>query len=375
MGHSIQSLRATLALLAAALWGMPGVALGQAAESDSMLMRLDALEAQVLELSQSASLPPVVTLDHAVGPCTNCSIVPACESPDPIVCPGWEASAELLYLKLHQRGLDFAVSEDGTGLVFGDGQVHNLDFDRDAGFRATVGYRTKAQWAVRVAYTSLTTDGTAYAERPEGIGQLFATRSQPDGAQESNTAKAAGAVDYQLFDLFAERPMFQSRLALFSVFGGFRWIDFAQDFHYDYDGRDFTNGRIIDETRMDGFGLRMGGEGHWRWANGFSIFGNLAGGLTYGRYKTHFLEDNLDQNVLIVDARDRFEQAVASMEARAGIAWAWNAVTLRAGYEMINWFNLAERAAFVDDVQEATYVPLAQDVLLEGLFLQLTVVR
>ena len=112
-----------------------------------------------------------------------------------------------------------------------------------------------------------------------------------------------------------------------------------------------------------------------RMAGGVSAFGSLAGGLVYGQYESHFYEDNLDGNVVITDVVDEFDQALASLDARAGVAWTWRGLTVSGGYEMANWFNLADRATYVDDIQEATYVPAAQDVLLEGLFLQLTYVR
>jgi hypothetical protein len=337
----------------------------QAQELDSLqasLWRIERLEEQVQSLSACA---PVVNFE------TPCEEIVR----DGVVCGGWEASADFLYLKPRQRGLDFAATEDGTALVLGSGNIHNLDFDREGGVRASVGYRTKARWGIHAVYTNFSTDGVAYAERPDGIGQMFATRSHPDGTQEANTARMAGTLDYQLFDVLVDRPFYDTRYATFTGFGGLRFIDFAQDFRYDYDGRDFTNGQIIDQTRMDGVGLRMGAEGRWRMAGGFSTFGRFAGGITYGRYETQYFEDNLNGNVLITQMRDQYEQAISSLDAAAGISWTYRAFQISAGYEMINWFNLSERGAFVDDIQEATYVPLSQDLLLEGFFLQLALVR
>lgn len=341
------------------------------------IRRIEQLELEVQRLSMTTHAVPYASASCTPVPC----VTGPCESEcieivrDPVVCGGWEGSAEFLYLKPRQRGLDFAATEDGTALVLGNGDIHNLDYDREGGFRASIGYRTKTRWGLIVSHTNFATDGVAYAERPDGIGQLFATRSHPDGTQEANTARMASSLDYELFDVMLDRPFYDTRFATLSAFGGVRFVDFAQDFQYDYDGRDFINGRIIDRTRMDGVGLRLGSEGRWNLPRGLSLFGRFAGGITYGRYETQFFEDNLDGQVLITEMRDQYEQAISSLEAALGVSWQWKSLRISGGYEMINWFNLSERAGYVDDIQEATYIPLSQDMLLEGLFLQLALVR
>lgn len=328
---------------------------------DESLDRLSRLEAQVAELSRQQFA--------SNGACEteSCCLPPVCST----VCPGWEASVEGLYLKMHQRGLDFASTEDGTNTILGRGEVHSLDYDRDAGFRTSIGYRTKAYWAVRVQYTTFDTDGVAIAERPGGVGQLFATRSHPDGNEEADVATAFSSFQYQTFDLQADRPVWESPFAALGIFGGLRWIDVEQEHQFRYNGRDFVNGEIIDRTDMDGIGLRLGGEGTWRMAGGLSAFGRLGTSVVYGQYETRLTETNIGGSQQLVDMIDRFDQAIPSLEAALGIGYTWNGWSVRTGYEVIHWFNLADRAMYVDDIQEGTYAPLSQDVLLEGFFAQL----
>lgn len=367
-------------VLAGWLWFASHALAADASSLESALQRLDQLERQVNQLTGQGGAPVMpanyVNINHLSskrgGAAAECSNGPLPCS-DPLVCPGWEYTAELLYLKVRQRGLDFAITEDGTALSLGVGQVHHLDYDRDVGSRQSLGYRTKTGWTLRFAYTYLETDGIAYATRPDGIGQLFATRSQPGGAEEANAARAASAFDYRLFDLQAERWIFQNKFAQLDVFGGVRYADIRQRFDYAYHGRDFTNGIIRDITNMDGFGLRLGSQGRWKMACGLSVFGNCALGMTYGRFDTSYYESNLDDTILLTSVTDDYDQAVASLDARLGLAYTLGWATVSAGYEMANWFNLSERAIFTDDIQESTYAPLAQDVLLEGLFASLDV--
>ena len=57
-----------------------------------------------------------------------------------------------------------------------------------------------------------------------------------------------------------------------------------------------------------------------------------------------------------------------------GLGWNWRNVTLSGGYEMANWFGLADRSMFTDESQEATFASISNDVLLEGLFFQVALV-
>lgn len=328
---------------------------------DESLHRLERLEAQVAELSRQQ------LSSDSFRETPSCCLPSVCST----VCAGWEASAEGLYLKMHQRGLDFASTEDGTNTILGRGEVHSLDYDRDAGFRTSIGYRTKANWAVRLQYTTFDTDGVAVAERPGGVGQLFATRSHPDGNEEADLATAASSFEYQTFDLLADRPVWDGPFAALSIFGGLRWIDMEQEHQFRYNGRDFVNGLILNHTEMDGIGLRLGGEGTWRMAGGFSAFGRLGTSIVYGQYETRITETNIGGSQQLVDMVDRFDQAIPGLEAALGISYTWNGWSVRTGYEVMHWFNLVDRAMYVDDIQEGTYAPYSQDVLLEGVFAQL----
>ena len=63
-------------------------------------------------------------------------------------------------------------------------------------------------------------------------------------------------------------------------------------------------------------------------------------------------------------------QAVPVLDAAVGLAWNRGPVQIRAGYELANWFNLADRSMFSDFVHEGAYSPQSQDVLLDGLFVR-----
>jgi hypothetical protein len=296
---------------------------------------------------------------------------PDCDRPAAscdLECPVWEGYVDYLYWRPRQRGLDYAVSEDGTALTVGRGEIHELELDRHSGIRGQLAYRTKTGWGMSFGYTYYQTEGTDTAIRPAGIGELFATRSHPDTNEEAEIAIATGSFDYQVFDVLGYRSIFRNRFSDVRIFGGVRLADIDQALRVDYDGRDFVSGVVSSQMRMDGFGLRVGAEGTWRMSHGFGVFGRAGGGLVLGRFRSSLFESNLNGAQLITVVDDDYHQAVPELDLAGGVSWSWNGLSLAAGYEMTDWFNLSNRAAFIDDIHEGLYGPFNADILLEGLF-------
>ena len=191
------------------------------------------------------------------------------------VNPGWSASLDYLNWTLQRRGLDFAIPTTDTALSVGVGEVRSLNFGPDAGFRTSLGYLTPNGWETTFRYTSFETQANGMAD--DTLGNLWATRAHPDRNEEAETAEAFGSFDYDIFDLELQRWLVLSPSTGLAVFGGFRWADIGQNFRVDYDGQDFSDATFQNNVDMTGFGLRMGGEGHWRLTNYLSLFGRAAG--------------------------------------------------------------------------------------------------
>jgi hypothetical protein len=291
----------------------------------------------------------------------------------PAVCPGWLVSVDYLNWDLRQRGTDFAIVTDDQ-FVVGSGSVQNVDADRNSGFRMNLGYRTASGWELAAGYTYFQTDGSASAAGPDG-GNLWATRSHPARNEEAFFADAASEFTYNVFDLEARYPIIRHCAATVQLFGGVRWAEIDQAFRVNYDGDDFTNGQFSDVSSMSAFGLRMGAEGQWHLNSSWSLFGSAAASILYGRFQTELMETDRDGADTIVDIRDAFGQAVPVLEAAAGVAWTRGPWQVRGGYELVNWFNLADRSMFPDNTHEGLYTPLSPDVLLDGLFVRLGYTR
>jgi hypothetical protein len=291
----------------------------------------------------------------------------------PSLLPSWVVSVDYLNWDLRQRSGDFAITTDDSALAVGQGSVHRLEMDRNSGVRGRLAYQTRVGWELGVAYTYFRTTGVASAEEPAD-GNLWATRSHPARYEEAGTADASGMFSFSVLDLEARYPVIQRAHADVSLFGGVRWAELDQEFLFRYDRRDFRGGQFRDNTSMSGFGLRMGAETHWWWNSSWGVFGNMSGSLLYGQFRTQLFESDCqpDCQDIIVQVYDRYGQAVPALDAAVGLAWNCGRFQVRGGYEMVNWFNFADRSMFPDETHEGAYSPQSTDVLLDGFFLRLT---
>jgi hypothetical protein len=106
--------------------------------------------------------------------------------------------------------------------------------------------------------------------------------------------------------------------------------------------------------------LRIGAEGRWNLPRGFSLFGRAAGSVLVGNVRVQQQEiDEIEGTIL--DFSDSYHQAIPVIETAAGVAWTHGMWQIAGGYELTNWFNLAE-------IDRASY-----DLLLDGFFVRLSV--
>lgn len=287
-------------------------------------------------------------------------------------CCGWRqgvwGSVDVLTWTPRTRGLDFAVTEDGSARAVGAGQVHEVNLQSDNGIRTNLGYSFRDGWALSFGFTHFETTGTDTVNHPGGTGQLFPTTSHPIGPVEANVAIGTASLDYDVFDLVASRTVINTPSAVFDLYGGLRWADIGLDRLVELDGRSFTQGEITDTTDFDGLGLRFGGMGRWRFAGGFSLFGNVSAAAIRANFDNHRVETDFGGARLQVDLRDSYTQPTFNFDTSLGVAWQLNSWMIGAGYEVNVWTNLSESIRFVDDIEQGGFSTLTGDLLLDGFF-------
>ena len=136
----------------------------------------------------------------------------------------WFADLDVKYWQMRRRDLDYAASSSNTALAIGEGTIHELVFDADSGFQASMGYATEDGWKIGFRYTNFRTDENDSLIRAPGE-TLFSTRSHPKFNEEAITADVDSLFDMNIFDFEVRGPIVLSERASLNVFGGIRWAD------------------------------------------------------------------------------------------------------------------------------------------------------
>lgn len=309
--------------------------------------------------------------------------------PDEVCCepPGRRRGvigyADYLHWKARMSGLDFAQSVNPVGLVPLGNQ--SLDFDRQAGIRAGLGYAFSDCWDMTCHYTYFATDdqqsATNISELPGilPVAALLSTRSFLN-TQFMDTVTAQSSFRLNMFDAEANwRPCLTETVG-FRGFGGIRWAEMDQTFDSSYQYRvapadplsPVVNGRIQTPWSMDAAGLRIGAELQWRPSPRWRLFGQGAQSLLVADFDGRRREENTLSG-LIVDVPQHTSRIVPVLEASVGLAWTRGPLELSAGYEVSNWFNMADFK--VVNFNDLGLEIGSRSVFLDGFFLRLALVR
>ena len=295
------------------------------------------------------------------------------ELPCDCTVPGTFIGVDWLSWTARRRGLDYAHVADSGGLSALGSKNRRLTYDRNGGFRFHYSRRKPSGWELAFHYTYFHSNDAESKAPRYGV---IPTRIHP-GDAPSNVAASASAnasLDMDVLDFEVGRWFHPNCWSAFRVFGGFRWAIIDQDFNVTYNGgKDFgsyNNHTVSTPSKMDGYGLRIGSEGHWKLGRGWSLFGRSAGSVLGGQFENRYLERD-DTYGLLTDVRDHVTQAVPVMEVAAGLGYRKGTWEFSLGYELATWFNMADRPSFTSaGLASGPHTNDTSDLLIDGLFLQ-----
>lgn len=320
----------------------------------------------------SPALPPGVvdvTPEVIPGPATsqpNCYFIPANDCPAPFVIWG-----EYLLLRPHRRDLDYAIVDPNTNLA-PEGRIASLDWQTRSGIRAGFMWRPHGGATdLAFTYTYAYSQDSASTFAPNG-GVLFPTLTRPGIIDQALSAQAFSSINIHVFDIDAGRR-FAVDDTEYRVFAGVRLADINQILATTYDGLNAHQALARDRTCMEGGGLTLGGEAHWKMSRGFGAYARGRGSLVVADYCVSATETDFAGNVVITDVGDRFTKVVPVLDLGLGVSWQRRNVRASIGYELSHWFNQVEGISFLDDFAFGKYGRKQSDLSLEAIAFQLAV--
>lgn len=279
------------------------------------------------------------------------------------------AAAEFLFFTPRQRGLDYALDDLRDDLIPA-GRVRSLNYKTEPGIRASLGYRPGGfLWDVRFTYTYITSsDGFGAVAEPGGL--LYPTLTRTGMTNEANTAFASSSLSINMYDAevgyHLEQEFFHAR-----IFGGLRLANVRQALFAQYDGRDAQGATVDVRPNFDGIGPLFGMESTIGMGQGLGVFGRASGALLTGSMRAPFVETNNIGGTLYADLANRFALTVPVVTLGVGVSYQYRGLSLRAGYEVTNFFGIFERPTFIDDFAEGKFLRQSTNLGIDGLFVRL----
>ncbi len=303
-------------------------------------------------------------------------------------------TADLLYMKAEENGLTYGIENCGSSENILNGKMKDPHFKWDFGFRVGVGYNLPHDgWDLYLDWTRLYSRAHA-SESDEVPSTIFATWANPQitgfNDIKCNEADAHWRLHLNVVDLELGREFFTSKWLTLRPFIGLRGAWIHQRYHVEYeDGSFFINneGEELEDAedgeldiRMKnnywGVGLRGGLNTLWGLCGGWSIYGDLAISLLYGRFHVRQAENfiatgsDTKENQLYVD--HGFTSGRAVTDLGLGLRWDHSFCDcnyhfgIQAGYEHHMFFGQNQLNRFVDDTVAGAFVSNLGDLTVQG---------
>lgn len=294
------------------------------------------------------------------------------------VHPGWTFGADYLYWRLRSHDLDYARIQDSTAMQFGVGSNLNVPTARDDGFRLRAGYLDCSGWESAFVYTWFETDNAERVVDVAGVDIVPTRQAQLASPPSLDAAGGMYDLEYKVYDWEVGRWFFVDCSTAIRFFGGFRYAEIDQLFSARYE-RPGNIDDVFQSHNTEAYGIRIGVEGTRHVSYGLQLFARMGVSVLAADVNYHLLElnGNAAQNPVEVDLTDNYWMGVPVLEAAGGVEWCMGPYSLAAGYELTNWFNLAQsqRNTPVDANRSFVFTKENSDVLLEGIYVRAAYTR
>jgi hypothetical protein len=276
-------------------------------------------------------------------------------------------SADFLYWKMQEEGLEFALSGvKGTANANPEpvkkGSSERPDFEWSPGFRAGFAYTIpKQQWQLWLNWTMFNTEGkkTVAHSGDVNVNSLYSVLDHPrflGGTLVSASAKHH--LHYNTLDLSASRDLEIDRWLLLSPHVGIRAAWIHQTYKINTQSSSSSAGLNIQVHDLKfnndfvGVGLRGGLNSIWFFNSHFGFFGNASFSLISGRFHVHQkMTETLDTippgitHGTYVNMSDHFSNLAPELEFAFGLHLEpgsdknFYRLEIDLGWESLIWFH------------------------------------
>lgn len=307
---------------------------------------------------------------------------------------GWNFTVNALYWHAKVGGTEFAYTDqDPLGNLPISGRAKDIDFSWDWGLRFGLGYNLDYDgWDIRAMYTWFDSNdhSSTGAGQNSSVVPLKGSSKIVDDVnrfQFCNSAKSQFDFDYQTIILELGRAYFVSSQISFRPHWGLKtaWIDQKQKTTYSGGeaegetlGLGVNNVKVKEESDFWGLGPRAGVNSKWHLGKSFSIFGNIAAAVLYGKFDVDHRERFSaveDRRIKLSANRHAFSP---NLQMQLGLRYDGyfknnkHHLGIGLGYEAQYWWRQNQILKINDDRNVIKYDRYSEDVNIYGLTLDVT---
>lgn len=333
------------------------------------------LDSRVRELEKQMKQVRTETAEHRFG-AETASFRPEMDT------SGFSLSFDVLYWQVKAGGTEYcytnsSLTPSSTATLPITGHVEELDFSKwDWGFRVGAGYDFEhGDWDVFANYTYFTDDNstmdTASVVRPINYEPRVSDTTAYIASRRATKGTSQFRFRFNRIDLELGRGFFVEKYLSLRPHIGLMtaWITQNQKSQYTGGVLGFNTTTVNQHNKFWGIGPRIGLDTKWYSCNGFSLIGNVSGGLPYGKfdldYQQQFSLSPGVNNIALDGDMHRFSPTVQMQLGFGydrGFSCDTNHISLFLAWDIQYWWRLAQH---IDE--QLTYARLGEDMSLQGL--------
>jgi hypothetical protein len=307
-----------------------------------------------------AKEPIVVPNPEPQAPCTEaCDCEPICS---PERCDrGLQVYGELLYLRVRNDGLEYAVPINGPitprSVPIQVGRTGSLNPQIEPGFRVGGGIDFDCCSNLSASFThyEANVDDSIATEAPFALRAMVVHPSSADAEFDWLSATAHEAIRFNIADVDYRHQFYCNERSSLNYLVGIRYVNLKQNFAAEF--QPIIQENVDTSIDFDGGGFRLGLEGE-RYAAGHNVFiyGKAYASLLGGEFRADYLQSSANEPVV---AATSWKEArlVSILECEVGAGWASqnDHVRISAGYMISGWLNVVKTPEFIAAVQANQY--------------------
>lgn len=284
---------------------------------------------------------------YCLGPENYASLPPV----RPNTCNGdFEISVAGVYWAARQEGLSYAINIEAnptfpaTERQFGLEDIIGAEFESpnfkwDFGFKLGFAYVSKCDgWDIGVTWTRFRGKAFSHVETDQGTNRALLPIWSNHAAQISlgplfaTDIETRWSVDINLIDVELGREFWVSRKVTLRPHMGVRAAYLNQDYDLQHKGGTFFvfepfNNEVELRNNFHGVGVRGGLDSNWHFGCGWSLYGDLALSLLYGRFnldhsEVNRLAESPFRKTQILEVDDSFRASRFAADLSIGIQWS-----------------------------------------------------